>query len=82
MEDQDGALFDGEPPEGPLEQVAIIHGQVVVGAVRALDGEDPYALGPSLATPGLGVARVGEDAVEPRLEAGRIAQACEARSRP
>ena len=30
VEDQDGALFDGEPPEGPLEQVAVVHGQVLV----------------------------------------------------
>ena len=74
MEDEDGALPDGEPPEGPLEQVAVVHGQVVVGAVRALDGKDPRALVPPLATPGLGVARVGEDAVEPRFEAGRVAQ--------
>ena len=77
MEDQDGALLDGEPPEGPLEQVAVVHGQVVVGAVRARDGKDPRALGPPLATPGLGVARVGEDAVEPRLEAGRVTQRSE-----
>ena len=34
MEDQDGALLDGEPPEGPFEQVAIVHGQVVVEAVH------------------------------------------------
>ena len=77
VEDQDGALLDGEPPEGPFEQVAVVHGQVLVGAVRARDGKDPQALGPPLATPGLGVARVGEDAVEPRLEAGRVAQGAE-----
>jgi hypothetical protein len=74
VEDQDGALSNGEPLEGAFEQIAIVHGQVVVGAVRALDGKDPRAPGPSLAAPGLGVARVGEDAVKPRLEAGRVAQ--------
>ena len=73
MVDQDGPLLHGEPPEGPLEQVAVVHGQVLVGAVRARDGKDPRALVPALATPGLGEARAGEDAVEPRLEAGRIA---------
>ena len=77
VEDEDGALLNGEPPEGPLEQVAVIHGQVVVGAVRARDGKDPRGLGPPLATPGLGIARVGEDAVEPRFEAGWVAQASE-----
>ncbi len=77
VEDQDGALLDGEPPEGSLEQVAVVHGQVFVRAGRARDGKDPRALGPSLATPGLGVARVGEDAVEPRLEAGRVAKRAE-----
>ena len=40
MEDEDGALLDGEPPEGPFEQVAVVHGQVLVGAVRGRDGED------------------------------------------
>jgi hypothetical protein len=50
VEDQDGALLDGEPPEGPLEQVAVVHGQVVVGAVRPRDRQDPQALGPPRAT--------------------------------
>jgi hypothetical protein len=72
--DQDGALLEGEPPEGPLEQVAIVDGQVVVGAVRPRGRQDPHALGPPRATSGLGVAGVGEDAVEPRLEAGRVTQ--------
>ena len=77
MEDQDGALLHREPPEGPLQQVAVVDGQVVVGAVRARDGQDLRALIPPLATPGLGEARVGEDAVEPRFEAGRVSQGSE-----
>jgi hypothetical protein len=34
----------------------------------------PMRIGPPLATPGLGGARVGEDAVEPRFETGRVTQ--------
>ena len=74
MEDEDGPLLHGEPPEGALEQIAVIHGQVFVGAGLAGDGEDPQALVPPPPTPGLGVAGVGEDAVEPRFEARRITQ--------
>jgi hypothetical protein len=77
MEDQDGALLEGEPTEGPLEHVAVVDGQVVVGAVRPRDRKDPHALGPTRATPGLGVAGVREDAMEPRLEAGRVTQGSE-----
>ena len=41
VEDEDGPLLHGEPPEGALEQIAVIHGQVFVGAGLAGDGEDP-----------------------------------------
>ena len=77
VEGENGALLDGEPPEGPFEQVTVVNGQVLVRAVRVRDGKDPQALGPSRATPGLGVARSGEDAVEPRLEAGWVAKRAE-----
>ena len=41
VEDQHGALFDGEPPEGAFELVAMFDGQVLVGPVHGLDGEEP-----------------------------------------
>jgi len=28
VEDEDGAMLDGEPPEGPLEQIAVVDGVV------------------------------------------------------
>ena len=68
MEDQDGALLEGEPPEGSLELVAIVDRQEVVAAIRVLSRQDPDRLRPSTAAPGLGVAGVGQDAVEPRLK--------------
>src|SRR4029079_1462431 len=68
MEDQDGALFDGEPPECALEQVASFNGQVLVGSVLGLGGEKADSLRPAPATPGLVVAGVRQDPVKPRLE--------------
>ena len=45
--DQDGALLDGEPPEGTLELVSIVDSRVLVRPVHGLDGEDPDTLRPS-----------------------------------
>ena len=74
MEHQHGALLEGQPPEGPLELVTIVDGERLVGAVRALDGDDPDLGRPTPATPGLGVAGVGQDPLEPGLEGPGIAQ--------
>jgi len=41
VEDQDGALLDGEPPESTLELVPMLNELVVVGPVHGLDGEEP-----------------------------------------
>ena len=68
MEDQDGALLDGETPEGALELVAVVDGGVVVGPVHGLDGKKPDPFRPAPATPGLGVAGIGQDPVQPGFE--------------
>ena len=47
VEDQDGALLDGEPSEGALELVAVFDGQVLVGPVHGLDGQEPDLLRPA-----------------------------------
>ena len=41
VEDQDGALLDGEPPEGTLELVPVVDSRVLVRPVHGLDGEEP-----------------------------------------
>jgi hypothetical protein len=41
VEDQDGALLDGEAPEGALQLVSILDELVVVWPVHGLDGKEP-----------------------------------------
>ena len=74
VEDQHGALLDGEPPEGAVELNSMFNGLVLVSPVHGLDGEPLDPLGPARATPGLGVAGIGEDPVEPRVEGLGIPQ--------
>ena len=38
VEDQDGALLDGEPPKGALELIPMFDIQVLVGPVHGLNG--------------------------------------------
>ena len=74
MEDEHGALLERQPPEGALELVAVVDGQDLAGVGRALDGQDADLGRPATATPGLGVALVGQDPVEPGFEAVGVAQ--------
>ena len=75
MEDQHGALLDGQPPEGTLELVSVVDGRVLVGPVHGLDLQEPDPFRPLPATPGLGVAGIGQDPVEPGLEAFGVPRA-------
>ena len=61
MEDEDGALLEGEPPEGSLELVAVVDGQNRRSLGMPVDMQDPNIGRPATATPGLGVALVGQD---------------------
>jgi hypothetical protein len=74
VEDQDGALLDGETPKGALELVPLLNVQVLVRPVHGLGGKEPDAVRPAPATPGLGVAGVGQDPVEPGLEELGVSQ--------
>jgi hypothetical protein len=74
VEDEDRSLLEGEPPEAPLELVAVVDGQDSGRLRLYVDVEDPKVGGPSTAAPGLGVALVGQDSVEPGLEAFGIPQ--------
>ncbi len=77
VEDEDVALSHREPAKGPLQKVAIIHRDIGVVDVHVLDGKSPRAVVPSPAASGLGVAGMGEDAMKPGLEAGRVTQGSE-----
>ena len=81
MEDEDRSLLDGEPPEGPLELVAIVDGQDVAGLARPVGVQDPDRGRPLTATPGRGVALMGQDPVEPRLETLQDPEGSVARAR-
>ena len=74
MEDQDGPLLRRESPEAAVELVAIVDRQELVGGRRfvRLEQDDIGREPPS--TPGLGVAGVDEDPMEPRLEPFEVAQ--------
>jgi hypothetical protein len=77
MEDEDGSLLDGQPPERAFELIPVRNGAVFVRSVRGLEGPEADGLGPPTPTPSLRVALVGKDAVEPRLEAVGIPQRAE-----
>ena len=75
MEDEDGALLEGQPPEGALELVAVVDGEDARAARRLVDRTGVrMSADQRRATPGLGVALVGQDPMEPGLEAVGIAK--------
>jgi hypothetical protein len=73
VEDQYGALLDGEPAKRALELVPMFNVQVFVRPVHGLDGKKPE-IRPSPPTPGLGVAGIGQDPMKPGLEALGVPQ--------
>lgn len=74
MEDEDRSLLEGKPSQGSLELVAIIDREDLAGIGRTIDRENANLDEPTTAAPGLGVAGIGENPVEPRFEAIRIAE--------
>jgi len=74
MEDEDRALLEGQPPEGALELVAVVDSEELARLGRLLDRKDADVRRPATVAPGLGVALVGQDPMEPGLEAVGIAQ--------
>ena len=77
VEDEHGPLLEGQPPEGSFELVPILDGERVVGAVGALDRQDSDLGRPAPSTPGLRVTGIGQDPVEPGLEAIRVTERAE-----
>jgi len=74
VENEHGSLLERQPPEGSFELVAIVDGQDVVRLTRSVDREETDVGRPPGATPGLGVALIGQDPMEPGLEEIGIAK--------
>src|SRR5215212_6853107 len=75
--DENGALLRDQPAERPIELVAVADGQQIVDGPRRFDLEDPQVgHSPALASCLLD-ADIREEAVDPRVEPVRIAEARE-----
>ena len=74
-EHEDGALIGRKPSKATFDAVAIVEGQRLVGACRSFDRQDADVRDPGARAAGLRVARVDEQALEPGVEAVRIAEA-------
>ena len=74
MEDEDCALLDGQAPERAVERVALVDPEEPIRTRRPVDRQDTDVGRPRAPTPGLGVARVDEQAPDPGFEAVRVTQ--------
>jgi hypothetical protein len=74
MKDKDGALLERQSPEGPLELVAIVDGQDFGRLGLTVHRQHPNLGLHAAPTPGLGVALMRQDPVEPWLEGVGVAQ--------
>ena len=77
VKDENGALLERQPPEGPLELVAVIDGQDVGRLCLAVHRQHPDLRAHAAPTPGLSVALMRQDPVQPRFEGVGITQAPE-----
>jgi len=75
VEHEDRALVRREPSEAALQLVAISHAQQVVRSDRGIEWQDAEIGGATTLTRRLGDANVGEEAMDPRVEPVRIAEA-------
>ena len=74
VKDEDGALLEREPAKGALELVAVVNGQDVGRLGLAGHRQQPNVCLHAAPTPGLGVALVRQDPVQPRFESVGVAQ--------
>ena len=77
MEHEDRPLFGRQPAEPAFEQVPVGNGEQVVGGRRSVDWQHPKVGGAAALARRLGDADVDEEALEPRIESVRIAEAPE-----
>ena len=74
VEHKNRPLLEGEPPEGPLELVAVVDGQDVGRLDLAAHRQHPDLDLHASPAPGLGVALVGQDPVQPGFESVGVAK--------
>ena len=74
VEHEDRPLFGRQPAEPAFEQVPVGDGEQVIGGRRSVDRQDPKVRGAATLARRLGDADVDEEALEPRIEAVRIAE--------
>ena len=77
MEHEDRPLFGRQPAEPTFELVPVGDGEQVVGCGRSVDRQDPKVRGSATLARRLGDADVDEEALEPRIEAVRIAESAQ-----
>ena len=75
MEHEDRPLVGRQPAEPAFEQVPIGDREQLIGSGRSVDRQDPKVRGSATLARRLGDADVDEEALEPRIEAVRIAEA-------
>ena len=74
MQDEDRSLLDGQASERPVERIAVVDAEQRIRSCRSVDRQDTDVRRPRAPTPGLGVARVDEQAPDPGFEAIRVTQ--------
>ena len=75
VEHEDRPLFGRQPAEPAFQQVPVGHGEQLIGSGRSVDRQDPKVRGSATLARRMGDADVDEEALEPRIEAVRIAEA-------
>jgi len=73
----DRPLFGRQPAESAFEQVPVGHGEELIGSGRSVDRQDPKVRGSATLPRRMVDADIDEEALEPRIESVRIAEAPE-----
>jgi hypothetical protein len=74
-EDEDHSLFGREPAEAAIEPVTVIDRDRLVRPTRSIDREDTDIRVPAAHAARFRIARIDEEALQPGVEAVRIAEA-------
>ncbi len=74
MQDDDGTVLGSEGSERPLEGIALVNGNGLVGSSRSVDRERSNVGGPPPVATELLVTGVHDEPVQPHLEATRVTQ--------
>jgi hypothetical protein len=75
VEHEDRPLFGRQPAEPTFQQVTVGDGDQIVGSGRSVDRQDPKVRGSTTLARRMVDADVDEEALKPRIEAVRIAEA-------